>query len=88
MAFLGFLAQFQWIGNIVVALYAAAALIRHYPARSTFKIALFTLGFVPLGIILSNWIVAQNFAAYSFVLFAFGAVQAILEQRKEVLCKK
>lgn len=88
MAALGFLAQFQWIGQIVIALYAVAALVRHIPARSTFMLALFTLGVVtPLGIMLSNLIVAQNFAAYSFILFLFGAGQIILEQRREVLCR-
>jgi len=87
MATLGFLTQFQWLGHIVIAVYAVWALVRHIPARSTFVLSLFTLGIAPLGILLSNWVVAQNFAAYSFVLFAFGAVQLILEERKEFYVK-
>lgn len=83
MALLGFLTQFQWLGHLLITAYAIYALFRHLPARLSFILALFTLGITPFGIILGNWIVAQNFAAYSFVLFAFGAVQLIIEERKE-----
>lgn len=86
-ALLGFLTQFQWLGHIAIGIYAIYALVRHIPARSTFVLSLFTLGIAPLGILLSNWVVAQNFAAYSFVLFAFGAIQLILEERKEFYVK-
>lgn len=82
MATLGFLAQFQWLGHILIGLYVIIALLRHIPVRLTFIAALLMLGVVPIGVILTNWTVAQNFGAYSFVLFVFGAAQITLEERR------
>jgi len=83
MAILGFLAQFQWIGYIILGMYAVFSLVRHIPARTTFWLALLTLGMVPISVILANWLVAQNFAAYSFVLLVFGVITVIIELQRE-----
>lgn len=88
MALLGFLAQFQWVGYIVIAGYAIFALIKRIPARLTFILALLTLGMVPVAIVLANWLVAQNFAAYSFVLLVFGVIKLIIDLRGETHAKK
>ena len=88
MALLGFLAQFQWVGYILIAGYAVFALVRRISARTTFILALLTLGMVPVSIILANWLVAQNFAAYSFVLLVFGVVGIIIDLRGETHTKK
>lgn len=88
MALVGFLAQIQWVGYIAIAFYAVYVLIKKIPARITFILALLTLGVVPIAIVLSNWLVAQNFAAYTFVLLVFGMVGLILDLQREVRMKK
>jgi len=88
MALLGFLAQFQWVGYIVIAGYAVIALIKRIPARLTFTLAIVTLGMVPVSIVLANWLVAQNFAAYSFVLLVFGVINLIIDLQREARVKK
>lgn len=84
MAMLGFLAQFQWVGYGIIAIYAFAAFMRSLPAATTFLLALLMLGVVPVSIVVGNWPVAQNFAAYSFVLFILGIAQLIVELRREM----
>jgi hypothetical protein len=83
MAILGFLAQFQWVGYIILGIYAVYSLTKHISARTTFFLALLTLGMVPISVILANWLVAQNFAAYSFVLLVFGVITVIIELQRE-----
>jgi hypothetical protein len=77
MAFFGFLAQIQWIGYTVIVLYALFAYRRQLPPQTTFILALASLGVVPVAIVIGNWLIAQNFAAYSFVLFVL-AVSALV----------
>lgn len=84
MALLGFLAQFQWLGQSAIGVYAVIAIWQRVPARRTFVLALLALGMVPISIIAANWLIAQNFAAYAFVLFAFGMVSMTLELRREL----
>lgn len=83
MALLGFLAQFQWIGDILLVVYAVVAIIKRLSARTTFITALLTLGMVPVAIIFANWTIAQNFAAYSFILLVFGVISTTVELRQE-----
>ena len=83
MALIGFLAQFQWIGYVVIIIYAAIAFSKPLPAQTTFLLALLTLGVVPIAIILSNWPIAQNFAAYSFVLLVLGVAQLVVDLQRE-----
>lgn len=87
MALLGFLAQFQWIGQIAITIFAVYALITHMAARKVYAIALLMLGMVPLSIVVGNWLVAQNFAAYSFLAFVFGIVIMTAELRRELKVK-
>lgn len=82
MAMLGFLAQFQWAGYVVIAIFTVYSFVRRLSSQLTFLLALLTLGVVPVAIILSNWLVAQNFAAYSFVLFVVGVVGLVTELQR------
>ena len=88
MALLGFLAQFQWVGYVVIAGYAVVAIIKRMPAKTTFILAVVTLGMVPVSIVLANWLVAQNFGAYSFVLLVFGVINLIIDLQRESRIKK
>jgi hypothetical protein len=88
MVLLGFLSQFQWIGHVVIAGYAVIALWRRVPARRTFMYALWSLGMVPAAIILGNWVIAQNFAAYTFILFAVGVIHMVVDLQREILVRK
>lgn len=88
MALLGFLAQFQWVGHGVILVYAIVALKRSLPAHTTFIAALLTLAMVPIAILTANWLVAQNFAAYAFVLFVFGLLSMTIDLQRELKIKK
>lgn len=88
MALLGFLAQFQWVGYVVIAIYALFVFIKRRSARTTFLLALLTLAMVPIAIVLANWLVAQNFAAYSFVLLVLGVIVTIIDLQREARLKK
>jgi hypothetical protein len=79
MAFFGFLAQIQWIGYTVIVLYGIFALKRSLPAQTTFILALSALGVVPVAIVIGNWLIAQNFAAYSFVLFVLAVIELVFD---------
>lgn len=85
MAFIGFLAQFQWVGYILLAGYFGYALWRKIPARFTFILSLFLLAVTEAAVMSANWLVAQNFSAYAFVLLVLGAVQLTLRLRREFL---
>lgn len=87
MALIGFLVQFQWIGYIVVIIYAVIALLRRIPARTTFILALVTLAVVPVAVLSLNELVARNFAAYSFALLVFGVISTVVELRRELQTK-
>jgi hypothetical protein len=82
MAFVGFLAQIQWVGYIVIGVYLLFAYTQKLPPKVTFMLALWALGVVPVAIVLGNWLVAQNFAAYSFVLFVVGVIMLIFNLQK------
>jgi len=82
MAFFGFLAQIQWIGYTVIVLYAIFAFKRDMPAQTTFILALSSLGVVPVAIVMGNWLIAQNFAAYSFVLFVLAVIELVFDLQR------
>lgn len=82
MAFFGFLAQIQWIGYTVIALYAVFAHKRGLPPQTTFILALAALGVAPVAIVIGNWLIAQNFAAYSFVLFVVAVIQLVFDLQR------
>ena len=83
MALVGFLAQYQWIGYLVILAYVVYSFIKRLSARTTFAIALMTLGMVPVAILFSGWTIAQNFAAYCFTLLAFGVIVTTVELQRE-----
>ena len=82
MAFFGFLAQIQWIGYCVIVLYGIFAYRRDLPPQNTFILALAALGVAPVAIVIGNWLIAQNFAAYSFVLFVLAVVQLVFDLQR------
>jgi hypothetical protein len=88
MALVGFLIQFQWIGYICISVYAAYAFWRHIPAKTTFLLAMLTMAVIPIAVVLSNGLVAQNFGAYSFVLFGLGLIMTIFELQRAPRTKK
>ena len=88
MASAGFLAQFQIVGIIFITVYAIVMLKMHLPARITFIVALLALSMVPTAILAGNWLIAQNFAAYAFVLFCWGVVALTTDLQREIHSKK
>lgn len=82
MAFFGFLAQIQWIGYTVIVLYDIVAFRKDVPPQTTFILALAALGVVPVAIVVGNWLVAQNFGAYSFVLFVLAVIQLVFDLQR------
>jgi hypothetical protein len=88
MALLGFLVQFQWIGHIIIAIYVVIALLTRRSASEMFTLALIALGVVPIAIVLSNWLIAQNFAAYGFMFFVFGMVAMTAELQRDIKARK
>jgi len=88
MSLIGFLAQIQWIGYIVITFYVVFAIWKKRPAAEMFSLALITLAIVPIGILMANWLVAQNFAAYSFVFFLCGIITMTIELQRELRREK
>ena len=82
MAFFGFLAQIQWIGYTVIVLYGIFTFRKALPPQTTFILALAALGVVPVAIVVGNWLIAQNFAAYSFVLFVLAVIQLVFDLQR------
>lgn len=82
MAFFGFLTQIQWIGYTVIVLYGVVVFRKDVPPQTTFILALAALGVVPVAIVVGNWLVAQNFGAYSFVLFVLAVIQLVFDLQR------
>lgn len=83
MAVLGFLAQVQWMGAIIILLFVVISIVRHLPARIAYWLAYAALAMVPVGVITANWVAAQNFAAYAFLLFVGGVIQTTVELKRQ-----
>lgn len=88
VACIGFLAQFQVIGAVGITIYGIVMLSRRLPARVTFVAALLTLVMVVIAILVGNWLVAQNFAAYTFLLLVLGVVALTADLQREIHPKK
>jgi dolichyl-phosphate-mannose--protein O-mannosyl transferase len=83
MAALGFLAQIQWVGSVMILLLVILAIARHWPASVAYWLAYAALAMVPVGVITANWVAAQNFAAYAFLLFVGGVIQTTAELKRQ-----
>lgn len=83
MAVLGFLAQIQWIGLLIVTAYIVFAVFRRVSSRVTYWLAYGALAMVPVGVLITNWVAAQNFAAYAFLLFVGGVIQTTAELKRQ-----
>jgi hypothetical protein len=84
LSLIGFVIQFQWVGYGIILLYALAAFLFQYPPRRTFIAAIVSLTLVLIATILTARYVAQNFAAYSFILLILGTLQMTVEIRSEL----
>jgi hypothetical protein len=79
----GILVQSLVIGQVVLAVYAIAALIFRIDSRTTFILAFLLLcGLVGLLIFRTNNAIATNFAVYTFILLLVGVVSLLREVRE------
>lgn len=84
MTIIGFVIQLQWIGTVIIFIYALIALFYHFSASVSVKLALgFLLGSM-VATMFALWHIAQNFAAYSFLLFIFCTLQLVVEMKYEL----
>jgi len=88
MASIGFLAQFQVVGVVLITVYGVIMLKIKMPVKTTFIAVLLALGMVPVAILAGNWLIAQNFAAYAFLLFVWGVVALTADLQREIHPKK
>jgi len=79
----GLLIQSQTAGEIVIGLYAIAALVLKIESRVTFALALAALAAImALSVLKPGQPLANNFAVYAFLLLAVGTVSLALETRR------
>jgi hypothetical protein len=88
MAVLGFLAQLQWVGALAVLVYIVVALTRHISSNVTYLLAYGALAMVPVGVVTANWVAAQNFGAYAFLLFVGGVIHTTAELKRQYRTQK
>jgi hypothetical protein len=72
--------QFQLIGQLLILLYAVASVVWQIPSRTTFTLALLSLGAALMALLLNRRTLGENFAAYSFLLLIAGALSLCVEQ--------
>lgn len=77
---LGFLAQFQIVGVIFIAVYGVMSLVKRIASRSTFILALLALAATAVLLMIGRRSLAENFASYSFLLFIVAIINVCLEQ--------
>lgn len=77
---LGFLAQFQIMGIIFIAIYGIFSMIKRIPSRTSFILALLALGVTTATLLFGRRIIAENFASYSFLLLVVSIISVCLEQ--------
>jgi hypothetical protein len=88
---LGFLSQFQIIGQVVVGLYGVVAVLNRIPHRTTIVLALLALGVVPVAIVAGRVMVATNFAVYAFLLFVTASIiiaRELTQESKVILAQR
>lgn len=82
LAALGVLFQDITYGELIIGIYGIVALVRNIRSEETFKMALISLGCVPLLGIMGSTILANNFAIYGFLLLCIGIVCLIKQYWK------
>lgn len=90
-ALLGVFVQSAIVGQVIILLYGAAALIWRIESRTTFTIAVMTIGITAVLLFTQNsTMLAHNFASYSFMLLLIGIICMSREVReqKQLLVKK
>jgi energy-coupling factor transporter transmembrane protein EcfT len=80
----GIFAQVLVFGEIVIAVYAVLAFIKHISSRTTFLLALFALLIIVfLLTVQGNDTPSDNFAVYTFLLMVVGTISLGLEVRRD-----
>lgn len=77
---LGFLAQFQIMGTIFIIVYGIISVIKRIPSRTTFILAVISLGVTAVVLLVGRRAIAENFASYSFLLLIVATINLCLEQ--------
>ncbi len=79
----GAISQTLLVGEILIAVYAVYALVRHVASRTTFMLALLSLVLiVVLKVIGKDELLAANYAVYSLLLAFVGVVTLAREVRR------
>jgi hypothetical protein len=82
MLAIGMLLQAAVYGELLIAVYAIFALVRRVESRTTFMLALISLGCILVMLLLRpNLELMQNFAIYAFLLLLVGTVSLTTETR-------
>ncbi|HVI69721.1 MAG TPA: hypothetical protein VM581_04680 [Magnetospirillaceae bacterium] len=69
----------QFIGLVFIAVYAGVSFALKLPSRTTFWAALVALGCMSAAVAAQQDMPAQNFGAYSFILFVVGVISLCTE---------
>lgn len=77
---LGFLAQFQIMGTIFIAIYGVISIVKGIPSRTSFLLALLSLAVTAAVLLVGRRAIAENFASYSFLLLIVAIISLCLEQ--------
>jgi len=78
----GLLLQSMAIGELLIGLYAVVALMKHIASRTTFALALVSLGCIVLLLFARpDSTLKTNFATYAFLLLVVGAISLTVETR-------
>lgn len=81
---LGFLGQSEILGQAILLVYAIVAFILRIPSRTTFLMALISLGVVLIASVRSQDNLAATFASYVFLLLVIGTISLVRELRDEI----
>lgn len=81
---LGLLAQSVIIGQVAVLIYGVCAVLFRIASRTTFLLALMSLGVVVIAIVRSQTALASAFAVYVFLLLGVGTLTLARELRNEI----
>lgn len=77
---LGFLAQFQVMGIIFITIYGIFSILKRAPSRTSFILALLSLGVTAAMLLFGRRIIAENFASYGFLLLVVAIINVCIEQ--------
>lgn len=77
------LTQSTGIGDVVIGLFAIAAIIRGIDARWSFGVALVFLASIPLLSLINQTALGDTYAVYAFYFLVIGVITSMAELRRE-----